>query len=155
MSKVAFIKADFQWEHGDVDLLHARNLEKGGAVQVAIDNAVISYAMQYCPWETGTLARSPYTASPPGGGHVIYQTPYARYLYYGMVMGPNIPVFEDDSGVPTRFYSPPGKEKHLTGKFLTYKQDQNPLAGAFWIPRMLAAHRDDILQEARRVANRK
>lgn len=147
------LKAEFKWNHGDADLLHAKNLEKGGLVQVAIDNAVISYAMPYCPWETGTLAKSPYTASPPGGGKVIYPGPYARYQYYGQVMGPNIPVFDDDSGEPTRFFSPPGQKKHLTGKALTYRKDPNPMAGPFWIPRMLADHREDILREAISVAN--
>lgn len=155
MSKNSVFNAKFQWNHGDVDLLHAKNLETGGRVQMAIDNAVISYALPYCPWETGTLARSPYTASPPGGGQVIYQGPYARYLYYGEVMGPNIPVFEDDSGVPTRFFSPPGQTKHLTGRPLVFKQDQNPMAGPFWFERMKADHLNDILEEAKAVANGK
>lgn len=153
MSKVAVFKADFKWNHGDVDLLHAKNLETGGRVQMAIDNAVISYSLPYCPWETGTLARSPYTASPPGGGKVIYATPYARYLYYGEIYGPNFPIFDDDSGVPTRYLSPP--KKYPTGRPLQYKQDQNPMAGAFWFERMKADHLDDILREARRVANGK
>ncbi len=148
------IKAAFQW-NGDGDLLRAKNLETGGRVQTAIDNAVISYCMPYCPWETGTLARSPFAASPPGGGQVIYATPYARYLYYGEVMGPNIPVFEDDAGTPTRFFSPPGQEKHLTGRALTFRTDSNPLAGAFWFERMKADHMQDILEEARNVANGK
>ena len=143
------IKADFHW---NVDLLTAHGLERGGRVQQAIDNAVIRYSMPYVPFETGTLATSPYRASPPGMGKVIYQTPYARYLYYGQVMGPNIPVFEDDSGIPTRFFSPPGQKKHLTGKALTYNQDTNPLAGPFWFPRMKAAHGNDIVEEANRVA---
>ena len=147
------LKADFQWNHGEVDLLHAKNLEKGGLVQTAIDNAVIAYSMPYCPMETGTLAKSPYMASPPGGGEVIYPGPYARYLYYGQVMGPNIPVFEDESGEPTRFFSPPGQKKHLTGKALTYRKDPNPLAGAFWFERMKADHKEDILKEAISVAN--
>lgn len=155
MSKVAIFKANFEWNHDDIDLLHAKNLETGGRVQTAIDNAVISYSMPYCPWETGTLARSPYTASPPGGGQVIYQTPYARYLYYGEIYGPNIPVFEDDTGVPTRFFSPPGQKKHPTGRPLSYKTDQNPQAGSFWFERMKADHLNDILEEARNVANGK
>lgn len=86
---------------------------------------------------------------------VIYATPYARYLYYGEVMGPNIPVFEDDAGTPTRFFSPPGQEKHLTGRALTFRTDSNPLAGAFWFERMKADHMQDILEEARNVANGK
>ena len=79
----------------------------------------------------------------------------ARYLYYGEVMGPNIPVFEDDTGTPTRFFSPPGQEKHLTGRALTFRMDSNPLAGAFWFERMKADHMQDILEEARNVANGK
>ncbi len=153
MSKVAIFNANFKWNHGEADLLHAKNLETGGRVQMAIDNAVISYSMPYCPWETGTLARSPYTASPPGSGQVIYETPYARYLYYGEIYGPNIPIFEDDSGTPTRFLSPPGEgTKHPTGRSLSYKTDQNPLAGSFWFARMKADHMEDILEEARNVA---
>lgn len=149
------LKAKFEWNNNSVDLLHAKNLEKGGRVQQAIDNAVISYNMQFCPWETGTLAKSPYSASPPGGGKVVYNTPYARYLYYGLVMGPNIPIFEDDSGEPTRWYSPPGQKKKLKTpeQQIVFKTDTNPLAGAFWFERMKAVHGDDILQEAIRVAN--
>lgn len=143
------IKAQFQW---NFDPLTARGLEPGGRVQQAIDNAVISYCMAYVPFETGTLARSPYTASPPGTGKVIYNTPYARYLYYGEVYGPNIPVFEDDSGVPTRWFSPPEQKKHPTGRRLQYNTDTNPLAGAYWFERMKAAHGRDIVEEAQRVA---
>ena len=106
--------ARLEWHGEDKLALIERNLELGGAVQTAIDNAVIRYCQPYVPFETGTLAYSPYRASPPGNGEVIYETPYARYLYYGEVMGPNIPVFEDNSGVPTRFFSPPGQSKHLT-----------------------------------------
>ena len=137
------------------NLAEKHGLGVGGPVQTAIDNAVISYAMPYCPFDTGTLARSPYIASPPGGGQVIYSTPYARYLYYGEVYGPNIPVFEDDSGVPTRFFSPPGKKKRPTGRSLSYKTDQNPMAGSFWIPRMLADHKTDIEEEAQAIADGK
>ena len=68
-------------------------------------------------------------------------------------MGPNIPVFEDDSGIPTRFYSRPGQKKHYTGKALQYNQDTNPLAGPFWFSRMKAVHAQDIVEEANNVAN--
>ena len=51
------IKAAFQW-NGDGDLLRAKNLETGGRVQTAIDNAVISYCMPYCPCTVGTTTDS-------------------------------------------------------------------------------------------------
>lgn len=134
------------------DLKNAHGLGPGGTVQMAIDNAVISYSMQYVPWETGSLAKSPYRASQPGSGQVVYPGPYARYQYYGQVYGPNIPVFDDDSGVPTRFFSPPGQKKHPTGRELQYNKDTNPLAGSFWFERMKADHLQDIIEEAQAVA---
>ena len=145
------IKARLEWK-GSGDLMKKANLEKGGLVQQAIDKAVIDWNMQYCPMETGTLAKSPYSVTEIGSGKVVYPGPYARYLYYGEVMGPNIPVFEDDSGEPTRFFSPPGQKKHLTGRQLEFSTDLNPLAGAFWFERMKADHMDDILKEAKSVA---
>lgn len=133
-------------------LLRQFNLEKGGLVQKVIDKAVIDYCIPYCPFDTGVLASSPYSATVIGSGVVVYPGPYARYLYYGEVYGPNIPVFEDDSGVPTRYFSPPGQKKHPTGRQLHFKTDQNPLAGAFWFERMKADRIDDILEEARNAA---
>ena len=142
----------FDWNGEDVLALMQRNFELGGVVQKAIDNAVIRYCGPYCPFETGTLANSPYRSSQIGSGEVIYNTPYARYLYYGEVMGPNIPVFDDDSGVPTRYFSPPGQPKHLTGRPLQYNTDTNPMAGSHWFERMKANHSQDILEEAKAVA---
>ena len=133
------------------DLLQALNLQSGGKVQQVIDKAVIDLSLPYCPWDTGTLARSPYIASEIGQGQVIYSGPQARYLYYGAVYGPNIPIFEDDSGEPTGWWSPPGKKKHPTGKKLTYNTDTNPLAGPFWVDRMKADHLKDIIEEAKSV----
>ncbi len=145
------IKANFNWI-GITALLKKHNIEKGGLVQKTIDKSVIEWCLQYCPWETGVLAKSAYAATQIGSGKVIYPGPYARYLYFGKVMGPNIPVFEDNSGVPTRFFSPPGRPKHLTGRDLQFKTDVNPLAGAFWFERMKADHSADILREAKSVA---
>lgn len=147
------IKADFDF---DTDgLLEKCGLEEGGIVQKTIDKSVIDWNLQYVPAQTLTLGRSAYSATEIGSGEVVYPGPYARYQYYGEVYGPNIPVFEDDSGEPTRFFSPPGKKKHPTGRKLQYSKDVNPLAGAFWFERMKADHAKDILQEAKNVAGNK
>lgn len=134
-------------------LLEQMNLESGGKVQQAIDKSVIDWCLQYVPWETGSLGKSAYTATVIGSGEVEYPGPYAHYLYYGEVYGPNIPVFEDDTGEPTRWFSPPGQQKHPTGKALEYATDVNPLAGSFWFERMKADHMQDIIQEAMNNAN--
>lgn len=137
------------------ELLRRFNLESGGKVQQVIDKAVIDFNLQYVPWETGTLGKSAYTATQIGSGKVVYPGPYARYLYYGEVYGPNIPVFEDGSGEPTRFFSPPGQKKHPTGRELQYAKDLNPLAGSYWLERMKADHLNDIIQEAKDAAGTK
>lgn len=136
-------------------LLHRFNLEKGGKVQQVIDKTVIDYNLQYAPWESGTMAKSAYNATQIGSGKVRYPGPYAHYQYYGEVYGPNIPVFEDDSGIPTRFFSPPGQKKHPTGRPLQYATDVNPLAGSFWFERMKADRMQDIIQEAKNAAGSK
>lgn len=132
------------------NLVEQFGLEPGGRVQQIIDAAVIRYNMPYVPWETGTLARSAYSATSIGSGEVVYPGPYAHYLYYGEVYGPNIPVFEDDSGEPTRWFSPPGQIKWPTGRQLQYSDEPNPLAGSFWFERMKADRLRDIMEEARR-----
>ena len=124
-------------------------LNVGGRVQRVIDKSVIDYSQAYTPWDAGVLAKSAYGATRIGSGVVEYPGPYAHYQYYGEVYGPNIPVFEDDSGIPTRFFSRKGEKKHPTGKKLKYKTDVNPLAGSFWFERMKADHLKDILQEAK------
>lgn len=135
----------------DDALLKRFNLEAGGLVQQMIDKSVIDWSLQYCPWETGTLAKSAYTATQMGSGQVIYPGPYARYLYYGEVYGPNIPIFDDNTGNPMGFFSPPGKQKMPTGRALEFSTDVNPLAGPFWFERMKADHLYDILEEAKSV----
>lgn len=137
------------------DALHRLNLQSGGLVQRTIDKSVIDWDLQYCPWDIGVLAKSAYSATQMGQGHVIYPGPYARYHYYGQVYGPNIPIFDDDSGRPTGFWSPPGQKKHPTGKELQHSTDPNPLAGPFWFERMKADHLEDIVKEARSVVGAK
>ena len=146
------LKIDARLSRDTRTMLKKFNLETGGLVQRVIDKTVIDYSLQYAPWESGSLAKSAYGATQIGSGRVIYPGPYAHYQYYGEVYGPNIPVFEDDSGVPTRFFSRPGEKKHPTGRSLQYATDVNPLAGPFWAERMKADHINDIVREAKNAA---
>ena len=126
------------------DILARRGLQPGGRVQKVVDNAVLRYCAPKVPFDTGYLIRSAIQASAIGQGLIVYATPYARYLYYGEIYGPNFPIFE--GGELAGFRSPKGKKKHPTGRKLTYQGA--PERGAFWFERMLPEHRDDIVQEA-------
>lgn len=123
---------------------------EGGYVQKTVDAAVIRECFPYLPFDEGVLAGSANTATKIGSGEVIYDTPYARYLYYGEVYGPNIPITEN--GVITGYWSPP--EKHPTGRSLQYSTEKNPLAGSHWFDRAMEDHKGDILKEAQNAADR-
>lgn len=151
MSKTT-IKANFNW-NGDGDLLKRMNLQSGGRVQQVIDKSVIDWNLQYCPWDTGTLAKSPYSATEIGSGKVVYPGPYARYQYYGEVYGPNIPKEIDASGDVIQWASP--EKKYPTGRDINYSKDVNPLAGSYWFERMKADHKEDILREAKNAVSGK
>lgn len=131
----------------DLDLSRIRKrLEKGGPAQKLLDRLVVDYSIPYCPFDTGTLSRSPYAVTDFGSGQVIYPGPYAHYQYMGEVYGPNIPIVDSESGELVRFVSPKGKRKHPTGRKLKYNVAMNPLAGPFWIDRMKADRMDDIVK---------
>ena len=139
------------------DFVSQRELEKrlgvapGGRVQKAVDKAVIDACVPYVPFAEGNLTGSANTATEVGSGEVIYDTDYARYLYYGEVYGPNIPIVEN--GTITGYWSP--KEKYATGRQLQYDTEHHPQAGSHWFDRALADHMDDVLKEAQDAADGK
>lgn len=133
------------------ELKHRLGVDPGGYIQKVIDAAVIRACFPYVPFDEGILAGSANAATEIGSGEVIYDTPYARYLYYGEVYGPNFPITEN--GVITGYYSPP--EKFPTGEKLEYSTEKHPLAGSFWFDRAMADHKDKILKEAQDAANRR
>ena len=49
-----------------------------------LDYAVKRDTDPFVPMDTGMLARSVQTTSPSGSGEVVYNTPYAHRLYYGL-----------------------------------------------------------------------
>lgn len=125
------------------DIIAALGMDDGGRVQWALDQAVIKYTRPYVPASPDrTMEFSADASYEPGSGMIIYNTPYARYQYYGVVM-------TDELG---RTWVGAGETKPIiTDRPLQYDTAQNPLAGAFWVERMKADHMEDIMQEIRRV----
>ena len=100
------------------------HLEPGGAAQRALTLAAMYYMLPYWAYDTGRLANSPYTASNYDTGEIVYDTPYASEMYYGV----------RDDGTPVNY--------HL---------DKNPQAGPYPLERMLADHLNDIVEEVEKV----
>lgn len=106
--------------------------------QKVVDSAVLRYSALYVPFETGTLNRSGVLGTKIGSGEVVWNAPYARFLYYGKVMvGVN-------TGNP---WAKKGERKKVTDRDLKYHGGGK--RGKLWFERMKVDHRKDILKEAR------
>lgn len=127
--------------------------------QKEVDKDCVKLMKPYTPFRSGTLENSATNHTVIGSGKIVQKTPYARYLYYGKVYGPNFPVVLEKDGTEHIVYghytgdgkiigwrSP--KKKHPTGRELHYSKDKHPLAGKLWFERMKADRRGDILQAA-------
>lgn len=121
---------------------------EGGPVQQFIDSEVLRLMVPYTPMDTGAMIQSAIAGTVIGSGKIEYNSPYARYLYYGEVYGPNIP--KKENGIIVGYWSPPKKQP--TGRPLTYSTERHPLAGKLWFERMKADHKDDILKGAIAIA---
>ncbi len=118
--------------------------QKLNKAQMFIDSECIRLMAPYTPRRNGVLEQSAKLGTVIGSGEIRQITPYARYMYYGKVYGPNIPIFEN--GQLIGFFSPKGKAKRPTGAQLRYNKSKHPKAGPFWFERMKADHKDDILK---------
>ncbi|MBQ8540576.1 MAG: capsid protein [Clostridia bacterium] len=73
----------FKIEIDDFDsILKRRGLEEGGMVQKMFDSEVERLCRPYVPVDTHTLQNSPEAATDFGSGVLVYNTPYARRIYY-------------------------------------------------------------------------
>ncbi len=61
-------------------------LDKGGKVQKYIDQFVLEQSEPYIPHKTGNLVTSGTNATKIGSGQVIWDSPYAHYMYEGLLM---------------------------------------------------------------------
>lgn len=115
-------------------ILARRGIEEGGKVQKFIDSEVLRLSSPYVPHLMGILDKSGTLATVIGSGEVIWNTPYARYQYYGKVMVGSAP-------------------KKATNKDLTYHG--GGMRGARWFDRMKADHKPAIIAGAALIAGGK
>ena len=124
-------------------ILDNHGLGPGGVGQNFVDNEVILFCDPKVPFDTGTLKNSAKEVNRDQD----LERPYARYLYYGQVYGPNIPIYSGKNLVG--FRSPKGKKKQPTGRPLSYHGA--PERGAFWFERAMAEHKKDIIQRLQKL----
>ena len=82
-------------------------IEPNGRVQRYFQKRCKDYMDKYVPREDGNLRKNVDLSNP---NLIVYQSPYAHYMYEGKVMGPNIPITENGNIIG--WFSPKGKRKH-------------------------------------------
>ena len=79
---------------------------------------------------------------------IIHLSPYAHYMYEGIVYGPNIPISEN--GVITGFFSPRNRPKSPTGRKLKFSRQQHPKACAKWDQAAVPVQLPKLVKELQR-----
>lgn len=102
---------------------------------------VVKDTEPFVPMQGGYLKKSPYDSISKKTDTIVYDSPYAKFLYYGKVM----------VGVRThRPWAKAGETKIVINKSLTYGK-LNPLACAFWFERSKSLNKDKWLKLSRKV----
>lgn len=109
------------------------------SAQKFVDSECIRLMVKYTPARNNILYKSPTLGTTIGSGHIYYQSPYARYQYYGKLMVSRV------TGSP---YASKGESKILTDKNLNYSTARHPKAQKLWFETMKTNHMEQILRGA-------
>ncbi len=106
-----------------------RGLQPGGRVQMVLANELMRRSIKRTPKQDGYLNNSRRIINE--GTALLYDMPYARYLWYGEVMAGKAP-------------------KYKTDEPLTYQD--SPMRGKEWVLRTMEAEKAEILQAVAQAA---
>lgn len=114
-------------------------------IQKFVDSECIRLMVPYTPMRNGILMKTAVLGTKIGSGHIYYNSPYARYQYYGKLMV---------SSVTGSSYAKKGESKVLTGKNLQYDTGRHPKARSMFFEAMKTDKKEQILRGAAAVAKR-
>lgn len=120
----------------------AMHQSKLQSAQKFVDSECIRYMKPYTPFQNGVLQKSATLGTVIGSGEIHQIAPYARYLYYGMLMV---------SSITGSSYARQGEKKVLTNTPLQY-HNKHPQSGKMWFERMKADKKSVILRGACKLA---
>ncbi|MDD6658466.1 MAG: minor capsid protein [Eubacteriales bacterium] len=119
------------------DFVEMAGIGQSNEAQRFFCNELLRLSVPYTPFQNGVLMASAYVAS--SGDEIVYNTPYARYLWYGKLMVDPITnkgaFFNPNYG----FWSRPNTPKVLTDRNLNFTGA--PMRGPFWVFRAYEANK--------------
>ena len=119
--------------------------ERFTSAQKFVDSECIRLMVPYTPKKNGILMKAAVLGTKIGSGHIYYNSPYARYQYYGKLMV---------SSVTGSSYAKHGESKVLTDKDLHYNTYRHPQARKMWFEAMKTDKKEQILRGAAAIARR-
>ncbi len=124
-------------------ILQAKGLDEGGKVQKFFSSEVMRTSNPYLPFRNAGLQSSARLTDKGDG--IIYDTPCARYHWYGKLMVDPITkkgaFYNPKTG---RFWSRPNTPKELTDRDLRYRGA--PMRGPRWVERAWIDHKDEVIK---------
>lgn len=128
--------------NADIDAVLASSIaNRVDAVAHVVAQQVRKDTAPYVPFRTGSLD----IRTRVDGGSVIYPGPYARFLYYGMVM------VDPDTGST---WAPLGQTKVVTDRPLVFTQDFHRQAQSHWFEASKAMNLQKWIQVAQKAVDR-
>lgn len=121
----------------DIDLSKLKG--KLAKAQSDLVNQIIADTTDYVPFRDGFLSNSVYTENE--NTEIVYDTPYARFLYMGRIM-------LDDRGSS---WAKKDTKKHVVDRDLNYSKESHGKAGAKWYERAKEDHLNgwiDVVKKA-------
>lgn len=100
----------------DMPDLSEKYKKKTEQAQFLLDSQIVQDSSPYVPFRTGQLDESALRSSRIGEGEIIYDTPYARHMYYGV--------------------------HYRTGKRFNFNKTHHPLASEQWFEQAKSAYLD-------------
>ena len=89
--------------HNIQQSLASRGLEERGKAQQFLDNEVIRTTDKFVPLDSGKLKQSAISGTTVGSGKIVYNTIYAKYQYYGLLMVGRAP--KTLTNIPLKYHS--------------------------------------------------
>ena len=133
------VKVDYV---GVDDIIKKYGLGPNGTTQRFFTNEVMRLSDNYVPRRNNVLKNSAQMTN--DGTGIIYNTPYARYHWFGKLMVDPITkkgsFYDPISG---RHWSRPKTPKELTDRDMSY--NEAPMRGPKWTERMWLDNKDSIL----------
>lgn len=100
--------------------------------QEYLDLAVLTDTEPFLPFRQGIMSSKSKVDTIIGSGHVVYDTPYARYLYHGKVMVGRPP-------------------KTVTNRDLQFGKVPHPMAQAFWFEASKSINKEKWVRNVKRI----